>query len=125
MIGALIEALRPKQWTKNLLLFAGILFSQQLDQPPLLIRAAAGFFAFCLLSGSVYLLNDLADTAADRHHPRKRSRPIASGRLPIPIAPGVEAHSIVAVTGDGPIARGDDGAVARAVLSSLAPARLG
>jgi 4-hydroxybenzoate polyprenyltransferase len=83
MIVALIEALRPWQWTKNLLVFAGVLFSQQLGSPDLLLRAAAGFVAFSLLSGSVYLVNDLADLEADRRHPKKRKRPIASGRLPV------------------------------------------
>jgi len=82
MIAALIEELRPWQWTKNLLLFAGVLFSLQLGHPQLVLRAAAGFVAFSLLSGAVYLLNDLADLAADRRHPSKRHRPIASGRLP-------------------------------------------
>lgn len=97
MIGALIEALRPKQWTKNLLLFAGVLFSQQLDDPRLLVRAAAGFVAFCLLSGSVYLLNDLADLASDRRHARKQKRPIASGRLPVSVAIGMLAPLWIAV----------------------------
>ena len=83
MIGALLEALRPKQWTKNLLLFAGVLFSQQLGDPQLVLRAAAGFVAFSLLSGAVYLFNDLRDVEADRLHPTKRQRPIASGRLPV------------------------------------------
>jgi 4-hydroxybenzoate polyprenyltransferase len=86
MIAALIEELRPWQWTKNLLLFAGVLFSLQLGHPQLVLRAAAGFVAFSLLSGAVYLLNDLADLAADRRHPSKRHRPIASGRLPAAIA---------------------------------------
>lgn len=86
MIGAFIEALRPRQWTKNLLLFAGLLFAQQLGQPALLLRAFAGFIAFSLLSGAVYLLNDLADVQADRLHPLKRARPIASGRLPVGVA---------------------------------------
>jgi 4-hydroxybenzoate polyprenyltransferase len=86
VIGALLEALRPKQWTKNLLLFAGLVFSQQLDQPDLVVRALLGFTAFCLLSGAVYVLNDLVDLASDRRHPRKRHRPIASGRLPVPAA---------------------------------------
>ncbi|MBI1799611.1 MAG: decaprenyl-phosphate phosphoribosyltransferase [Candidatus Eisenbacteria bacterium] len=83
---ALIEALRPRQWTKNLLLFAGVLFSLQLGQPAMLGRAAAGFLSFSLLAGAVYLLNDLLDADADRLHPRKRNRPIASGRLPAPLA---------------------------------------
>ena len=86
MIGALIEELRPRQWTKNLLLFAGVLFSQQANHPELLLRAGVGFVAFSLLAGTVYLLNDLRDAEQDRFHPKKRERPIASGRLPVPAA---------------------------------------
>jgi 4-hydroxybenzoate polyprenyltransferase len=85
LIGAALEALRPKQWTKNLLLFVGVVFSQHLRDPQLLARAAAGFLAFSLLSGSVYVLNDLMDVEADRQHPKKRRRPIASGRLPVAV----------------------------------------
>lgn len=81
-----LEALRPKQWTKNLLLFAGVIFSQHLGDTSLVLRAAAGFLAFSLLSGSVYVLNDLMDVEADRQHPKKRKRPIASGRLPVGVA---------------------------------------
>ncbi len=88
MIVPLIQALRPKQWTKNLLLFAGVLFSRQVSDPALALRAVAGFVAFSLLSGSVYLLNDLMDVRADRLHPKKRLRPIASGRLPVAVALG-------------------------------------
>jgi 4-hydroxybenzoate polyprenyltransferase len=86
VIAALIAELRPKQWTKNLLLFAGILFSLQINQPALLLRAAAGFLSFSLLAGTVYLVNDLRDVESDRRHPVKRNRPIASGRLPMPVA---------------------------------------
>ena len=86
MIGALLQELRPKQWTKNLLLFAGVIFSQQAGRADLLLRAAVGFVAFSLLAGTVYLLNDLRDVEHDRLHPRKRTRPIASGRLPVPAA---------------------------------------
>ncbi len=82
MILALIETLRPKQWTKNLLLFAGLLFSLQFGDRTLVLRAVGGFVAFCLLSGTVYLLNDMADAESDRQHPRKKNRPIPSGRLP-------------------------------------------
>lgn len=81
MIGAFVEALRPKQWTKNLLVCVGALLTQHLREPAVLARAGAGFLAFSLLSGSVYVLNDLMDVEADRRHPRKRLRPIASGRL--------------------------------------------
>jgi 4-hydroxybenzoate polyprenyltransferase len=86
MIGALVESLRPKQWTKNLLLFAGVLFSRQIGEPALVLRAAAGFLAFSLLSGAVYLLNDVSDVEEDRRHPVKRMRPVASGRLPARVA---------------------------------------
>ncbi len=97
MLFALIEALRPKQWTKNLLLFAGVIFSLHLRDMTLLTRAAAGFVAFCLLSGSVYLLNDLRDVEQDRLHPKKSRRPIASGRLPMPVAWGALVPLVAAV----------------------------
>jgi 4-hydroxybenzoate polyprenyltransferase len=86
VIGALVQELRPRQWTKNLLLFAGVLFSKQAGSPELLLRAAVGFVAFSLLAGAVYVLNDLRDVEQDRLHPMKRERPIASGRLPVPAA---------------------------------------
>lgn len=85
-MGALIEALRPKQWTKNLLVFAGVLFSQQMNDAGLVLRAATGFIAFSLLAGTIYIINDLGDIEADRRHPRKQRRPIASGRLPAGVA---------------------------------------
>lgn len=81
MIKPIIESLRPKQWTKNLLLFAGLLFSKSLFQVPLLLKATAGFFIFCLLSGTEYLVNDLLDIEQDRTHPVKSKRPLASGKL--------------------------------------------
>ena len=79
----LIRALRPKQWTKNLLVFAGLLFSRQYSDPDSVLRSCATFGVFCLLAGAVYLINDLADVEEDRLHPRKKSRPIASGQLPL------------------------------------------
>lgn len=87
VLAALLLALRPKQWTKNLLLFAGLLFTLDQRHPAQdFLRAAVGFLLFCLLSGCVYLINDLVDVEADRKHPKKRLRPIASGRLPVPVA---------------------------------------
>lgn len=80
---ALIESLRPKQWIKNLFIFAGLLFSLNVLNPPFLIKAILAFIIFCFLSGTVYLLNDLADREKDSHHPLKCKRPIASGRLPV------------------------------------------
>ena len=78
---SLIRALRPKQWTKNLVVFAALGFSKHLfDRGPLL-RAALAFVVFCGLSGVVYLINDLADLERDRLHPLKRLRPLASGAI--------------------------------------------
>ena len=81
MLIAFVENLRPRQWTKNLILFAGLIFSQNTAEPALLIRATLGCLVFCLLSGAVYVMNDLADAEMDRRHPIKKNRPIASGRL--------------------------------------------
>ena len=82
----LFLSLRPGQWTKNLLVFAGILFGRRLFEPVAAARALAAFAIFCGLSGAVYLLNDVADRDADRQHPLKKSRPIASGVVPVPVA---------------------------------------
>jgi len=78
---ALIAALRPQQWIKNLALFVGILFSQRLFVPLSFERTALAFAAFCMASSSIYLLNDLLDLENDRQHPVKCKRPLASGRL--------------------------------------------
>jgi 4-hydroxybenzoate polyprenyltransferase len=80
-LAALLRALRPAQWTKNGLLFAGALFSRAITNPDVAARSVAGFAAFCMLSGAVYLINDLRDIEADRKHPVKRDRPLASGTL--------------------------------------------
>jgi len=77
----ILQALRPKQWTKNLLVFAGVVFSQHARDPALLLRAVGGFVAFSLLASAVYIVNDLKDVDAERLHPKKRHRPIASGAL--------------------------------------------
>jgi 4-hydroxybenzoate polyprenyltransferase len=77
----LLRSLRPEQWTKNLFVFAGVLFGGHLLDALAMARAIAAFALFCALSGVVYIFNDLADRAADQRHPLKRRRPIASGRL--------------------------------------------
>ena len=84
LTGSLIKAMRPKQWVKNVFVFAGILFARQhllLRQDPV-ARSIAAFVFFCLISSSVYLFNDLIDKPRDQRHPQKRLRPIASGDLP-------------------------------------------
>ncbi len=77
----LLEAMRPRQWTKNVFVFAGIIFARKLTDATSLWESLAAFGLFCLLSSSVYLINDLLDAERDREHPTKRNRPIASGRL--------------------------------------------
>jgi len=80
-IRAYIELIRPKQWYKNLLLIVALVFSRNLSNYVLLSRVALGFAIFCLLSGSMYALNDIWDREKDLNHPRKSRRPIPSGRI--------------------------------------------
>jgi len=88
--------MRPKQWTKNALLFAGLLFTLDLHHTGAQYeRVFLGFAIFCLLSSVVYLVNDIADQESDRQHPKKRRRPIASGELPVPVA--ITAAAIILV----------------------------
>ncbi len=81
MIRPALRTLRPKQWVKNFFVLAALVFSKQLLDTSYAARAAAAFAVFCALSGAVYAFNDLLDVEADRKHPLKRKRPIASGEL--------------------------------------------
>jgi 4-hydroxybenzoate polyprenyltransferase len=87
MLAAIVVSLRPRQWVKNLFVFAGLIFAQKLFTPAAWVALAA-FAIFCGLSGAIYLFNDLADRERDRLDPRKRMRPIAAGRLSIGVAIG-------------------------------------
>jgi 4-hydroxybenzoate polyprenyltransferase len=78
---SLVRSLRPEQWTKNLIIFGGLLFGQRLLDVQSVLKATGAFAVFCALSAVVYLLNDVADREADRRHPLKRHRPIASGAV--------------------------------------------
>lgn len=82
----LVRAMRPRQWAKNVIVYAGLVFDAQLLQPEPLLRVTLAFLLLCLASSSIYVINDLVDVESDRMHPRKRFRPIASGQLPIPAA---------------------------------------
>ena len=77
-----LAALRPRQWPKNLLLFAGILFAAKLGEAAKWVEAFAIFIAYCTASSAAYIVNDLRDVEHDRAHPVKRDRPIARGELP-------------------------------------------
>ena len=79
---AFIESCRPREWSKNLLLFAGVLFSHHFFEGAYLVRALAGFFLFSFVASGIYLFNDLLDREKDLAHPVKKNRPIPSGRLP-------------------------------------------
>lgn len=78
--------MRPKQWAKNIVIFAALIFDRQLTKISSLLPTLAGFFLFCIITGVVYIINDLFDLEADRRHPKKRFRPLAAGVLPIRIA---------------------------------------
>ena len=88
MLSGLLRTMRPHQWVKNLFVLAPLVFARELFEPAAALRAFAGFVAFCILAGSVYVLNDLVDVEADRVHPVKKNRPIASGRITVPQARG-------------------------------------
>lgn len=77
-----IKSMRPGQWVKNTLVFAPLIFAMKLDDPAAVARVMLTFLLFCLLSGGVYLINDVLDRTQDREHPLKRERPVASGALP-------------------------------------------
>jgi 4-hydroxybenzoate polyprenyltransferase len=82
----MLRTLRPHQWVKNLFVLAPLVFAKYLTHPSILISAVGAFGVFCLLAGAVYTLNDLVDAEADRVHPVKRFRPIASGAVPLGVA---------------------------------------
>ena len=80
-LAAAVVALRPRQWTKNLLLFAGIIFAAELGDAGRWVAAVTAFVAYCAASSAAYLVNDVRDVAGDRLHPVKRTRPVARGEL--------------------------------------------
>jgi len=92
---ALLEAMRPRQWMKNVFVLAAIAFGERFWDRVAVEWSIAAFIVFCFLSSSVYIVNDVVDAEQDRQHPRKRKRPIASGRLPVAVA--VPAAILLAV----------------------------
>jgi 4-hydroxybenzoate polyprenyltransferase len=95
-VRAAIVALRPQEWVKNLLVFAGLLFSAKFKDTGAVVDATVTFAAFCMVASAGYLVNDARDIAEDREHPTKRFRPIAAGELPIPTAIGLAGVLAVA-----------------------------
>ncbi len=86
LLRLLLTAMRPHQWVKNLFVLAPVLFGMKLSQPDAVLKALTATLSFCLLSSALYVINDVVDAEADRLHPEKRFRPIASGELSIPFA---------------------------------------
>jgi len=81
VLTGLISSMRPRQWPKNAFVFVALLFDRKILDPASVLAAVAAFVLLCLMSGAVYLMNDLADIESDRQHPTKRNRPLPSGRL--------------------------------------------
>ena len=86
MLGDLFISLRPKQWSKNVIVFAGLFFAEDIFDMEKIIPAVMAFLVFCIVSSSGYLINDVLDQEKDRLHPRKKFRPIAAGKISVPLA---------------------------------------
>jgi 4-hydroxybenzoate polyprenyltransferase len=117
MIRAAVRSMRVYQWTKNLVLFAGPIFTLRLLDPPIAVAAVAGFLCFSLAASGVYVLNDILDVKADRLHPEKRHRPVASNALPIPAAAVLVVLLFVAGLGGAAMLGGRFGATAVAYVA--------
>lgn len=95
MLKYIFKAMRPRQWTKNVFVLAALVFDRQLFNFPSLERTLLTFIIFCLVSSSVYLINDVMDIEADRIHPVKKNRPIASGKVSVSMALGLSVFLIL------------------------------
>ncbi|RLC99980.1 MAG: decaprenyl-phosphate phosphoribosyltransferase [Chloroflexi bacterium] len=91
MLAGLIKTMRPRQWVKNIFVFAPLVFDVKLFNLRYLAQTVAGFVLLCLISGTVYIINDLVDIEKDRQHPKKRKRPLASGQV------GASAVTVAAI----------------------------
>jgi 4-hydroxybenzoate polyprenyltransferase len=118
-LAGLLLSLRPSQWTKNLIIFAGVIFGQKLLDASAVLTSVAAVVVFCALSGVVYLINDVADRQADRQHPLKRNRPIASGQVSVAFALGSAAVLGVAALAAAFLLRFEFGIVAATYLGLL------
>lgn len=118
MLGDIVRSLRPRQWVKNLFVLSPLLFGGRLIDAEAVAAAVAATVCFCLLSGALYLVNDVVDAPLDRRHPTKRLRPVAAGALPV-----AAALAGAAVTGAGAsalaVALGRDFALVAAMYAGL------
>ncbi|WP_378592624.1 decaprenyl-phosphate phosphoribosyltransferase [Nocardioides taihuensis] len=104
VVGAVVRGMRVRQWVKNLLVVAAPVAAGQLLEPEVLVPTLLALVGFCLLSSSVYLVNDCADAEADRQHPVKKARPVAAGELTVPVALTVAALLAAVALGLGALA---------------------
>lgn len=98
-LAGLLRTMRPRQWIKSVIVYAALVFDGKLFMPELFLKTTVIFATFCLISSSVYIINDLVDMEKDRQHPRKRSRPLASGQLEPVVAVG--AAGVLAILAIG------------------------
>jgi 4-hydroxybenzoate polyprenyltransferase len=102
-----IRLLRPHQWVKNIFVFAGLIFGKKIGDPGSVIAALQGFALLCVISSSVYVMNDIRDREEDRLHPRKKDRPVASGAVSVPLAGGLALFLLaLGMTGSYALDRG-------------------
>jgi 4-hydroxybenzoate polyprenyltransferase len=97
MLRTILKAMRPKQWVKNILIFAAVVFDRKLGDPGAFLATLQAALLFSLLASAIYVLNDIFDLEADRQHPTKRERPIASGQLPVAWAWGIAGVLVIIV----------------------------
>jgi len=109
MMPPFVEAMRPQQWGKNLLVLAPLLFTKLVADGAAWLAATTAFASFCLAASSIYVLNDLRDREEDAHHPKKRLRPIASGRLPVGAAKVQFFATVIASAGLAVLVRSHNG----------------
>ncbi|WP_019583265.1 decaprenyl-phosphate phosphoribosyltransferase [Thioalkalivibrio sp. ALE16] len=95
MLYSLIKLLRPHQYIKNGFVFLGVVFAHEWGEPGMVLAATLAFLAFCAIASAVYVLNDIVDVEADRQHPTKRDRPIASGAISVPTAWAIFATAAI------------------------------
>jgi 4-hydroxybenzoate polyprenyltransferase len=98
-VRGMIRSMRPHQWVKNTFVLAPIVFAKELTDPRLILKSLGAFGVFCMLAGAIYTMNDLVDAPADRVHPVKRHRPIASGRVPVPVAKAMVVVLVIGALG--------------------------
>ena len=103
-VRGMVRTVRPHQWVKNLFVLAPVVFARELTSLGFIKSALGAFAVFCLLAGAVYTMNDLVDVEADRAHPVKRHRPIASGRVPVPVAKAMVAVLVLGSLGSALVA---------------------